>query len=170
MIFVKFFETVQKSGGVIKQLGIELDTFMNQEFDPDDNHIAIDTTSIMDPVAIQSLTSSGINLKSGRDIKFSIEYDGWNQILHVSAGYSENPLVTILNHSISMFGSTVPSFVYVGFTASTGLCLRVTKSGIGFSPPLSCQILVLVGMTKCIRERPGTFGLLMCLFFYVCWF
>nr|XP_011459854.1 PREDICTED: probable L-type lectin-domain containing receptor kinase S.5 [Fragaria vesca subsp. vesca] len=114
------FETVQKSGGVIKQLGIELDTFMNQEFDPDDNHIAIDTTSIMDPVAIQSLTSSGINLKSGRDIKFSIEYDGWNQILHVSAGYSENPLVTILNHSISMFDSTVPSFVYVGFTASTG--------------------------------------------------
>ncbi|KAM5564511.1 putative L-type lectin-domain containing receptor kinase S.5 [Rosa sericea] len=107
-------------GGVIKQLGIELDTFMNHEFDPDDNHIAIDTTSIMDPVAIQSLNSSAINLKSGRDIKFTIEYNGWNQILHVSAGYSENPLVTILNHSISMFDSIVPSFVYVGFTASTG--------------------------------------------------
>lgn len=104
---------------MIKQLGIELDTFMNHEFDPDDNHIAIDTTSIMYPVAIKSLNSSGINLKSGRDIKFTIEYDGWNQILHVSAGYSENPMVTILNHSISMF-DTVPSSVYVGFTASTG--------------------------------------------------
>lgn len=119
IIFSIFFDTVKKSGGVIKQLGIELDTFMNHEFDPDDNHIAIDTTSIMDPVAIKSLNSSGINLKSGRAIKFTIEYDGWNQFLHVSAGYSENPMVTILNHSISMF-DTVPSSVYVGFTASTG--------------------------------------------------
>ncbi|KAL6296646.1 hypothetical protein ACE6H2_004788 [Prunus campanulata] len=106
-------------GGAVKQLGIELDTFMNQEFDPDGNHIAIDTTSIMNPVVAKSLNSTGIDLKSGRDIKFRIDYDGWNQILQVSAGYSENPTISFLNYSIDM-SQMVPSSVYVGFTASTG--------------------------------------------------
>ncbi|VVA23828.1 PREDICTED: L-type lectin-domain [Prunus dulcis] len=106
-------------GRAVKQLGIELDTFMNQEFDPDGNHIAIDATSIMNPVVAKSLNSTGIELKSGRDIKFRIDYDGWNQILQISVGYSENPTISFLNYSIDM-SQMVPSSVYVGFTASTG--------------------------------------------------
>lgn len=108
----------------MKQVAIELDTFMNHEFDdPDGNHIAIDTTSIMNPVVSKSLNSTGIDLKSGRDIKFIIDYDGWNQILQVSVGYSKNPTVSFLNQSIDM-SKMVPNYVYVGFTASTGTLLE----------------------------------------------
>ncbi|CAN6583658.1 unnamed protein product [Malus baccata var. baccata] len=81
------------------------DTFMNNEFDdPYGNHIVIDTTSIINPVVAKSLNTSGIHLKSGRDIRFTIAYDGWSQILQISAGYTDNPaaLISILNQSIDM--------------------------------------------------------------------
>lgn len=108
-----------RAGGVFQQLAVELDTFEN-EFDPDGNHIAIDTTSITHPVAATSLNSIGIDLKSGRDIKLKIDYNGWNNMLHVSVGYSgSTPLVPLLTHSIIM-SDTVPGSVFVGFTAATG--------------------------------------------------
>ncbi|PON76971.1 Serine/threonine protein kinase [Trema orientale] len=105
-------------GGMFRQLAVELDTFMN-EFDIDGNHIGIVTTSIINPVVEKSLNSTGIQLNSGRDIKVKIDYDGLNNMLSVSLGYSENPLVSFLNRSISM-SDIVPRSVYVGFTASTG--------------------------------------------------
>ncbi|KAK4854611.1 hypothetical protein QYF36_026751 [Acer negundo] len=107
--------------GVVRQLAVELDTYMN-EFDPDGNHIGIDTTSLTDPVAAVSLNSTGIDLKSGKDINVKIDYDGWAKILQVSVKYvgSSTPLmISILNQSILM-SETVPSSVYVGFTGSTG--------------------------------------------------
>lgn len=97
---------------------MELDTSMN-DFDPDGNHIGIDTTSIIHPFAAKSLNSTGIDLKSGRDIKCKIDYDGLRNMLLVSVGYSGSPLVTVLGRSIVM-SDTVPSSVFVGFTASTG--------------------------------------------------
>lgn len=97
---------------------MELDTFMN-EFDVDGNHIGIVTTSVINPVVEKSLNSTGIELKSGRDIKVKIDYDGLNGFLSVSLGYSENPLLSFLNRSISI-SNVVPRSVYVGFTASTG--------------------------------------------------
>lgn len=99
-------------------MGVELDTFMN-EFDPDGNHIAIDTTSITSPVAVASLNGTGVDLKSGRDIEVKIDYDGSSEMLCVSVGYSRTHLKSILNHSIAL-SNIVPSTVYVGFTASTG--------------------------------------------------
>ena len=98
---------------------MELDTYKN-EFDPDENHIGIDTTSMTNPVAAKSLDNTNINLKSGQDIKVQIDYDGWKNMLHISLGYSGNPLVTVLEQSIIM-SNTVPNSVFVGFTASTGL-------------------------------------------------
>ena len=98
---------------------MELDTYKN-EFDPDEKHIGIDTTSMTNPVAAKSLDNTNINLKSGQDIKVQIDYDGWKNMLHISLGYSGNPLVTVLEQSIIM-SNTVPNSVFVGFTASTGL-------------------------------------------------
>ncbi|KAF6151174.1 hypothetical protein GIB67_037382, partial [Kingdonia uniflora] len=100
-------------------LGVELDTYYNNEFDPDDNHIGIDTMSIVS-VATMSLTGLGINLKSGREIKVKIEYDGWDKFFRISLGYVGSPLISALNHSIPM-SKTVPRSVYVGFTGSTGI-------------------------------------------------
>ncbi|XP_030951428.1 cold-responsive protein kinase 1-like isoform X3 [Quercus lobata] len=68
----------------------------------------------------KSLDYTGIELKSGRDIKVKIDYDGWKNMLQISVGYSGKPLVTVLEQSIVM-SDTVPSSVFVGFTASTGL-------------------------------------------------
>lgn len=99
-------------------MGVELDTYMN-EFDPDDNHIGIDTTSVRYPITAKSLSSIGINLKLGKPIKIKIDYDGWGKILQIYVGYVGDPLVSFLNQSIIM-AKTVPRSVYVGFTASTG--------------------------------------------------
>lgn len=97
---------------------MELDTFQN-EFDPDENHIAIDTTSITNPVAAMSLNNAGIELKSGRDIRLKIDYNGWKNMFHVSVGYSGTPLLTVLSHPIIM-SDAVPGSIFVGFTAATG--------------------------------------------------
>ncbi|KAJ4826569.1 hypothetical protein Tsubulata_008518, partial [Turnera subulata] len=105
-------------GGIVKQIAVELDTYPN-EFDPDGNHVGIDTTRITTPVAAESLNSTGIDLKSGRDIKVQINYDSLSMRLEISAAYAGDSLVSVLNHSIDM-SATVPRSVYVGFTASTG--------------------------------------------------
>ncbi|GMI81483.1 L-type lectin receptor kinase S.5 [Hibiscus trionum] len=105
-------------GGVVKQLAVEFDAFMN-EWDPDANHIGIDTISVMNPVASKSLSTYGIDLKSGRNIKVKIDYHGWKKMLQISMAYSGDQLVSILNQSIDM-ADTVPSTVFVGFTAATG--------------------------------------------------
>ncbi|PPS04209.1 hypothetical protein GOBAR_AA16453 [Gossypium barbadense] len=110
-------------GGVVQQLAVELDTYKN-EWDPDANHIGIDTISIINPVAAESLNATGIDLKSGRNIKVRIDYHGWKKLLEISMAYSGDMLVRVLNHSIEM-EDTVPSSVFVGFTAATG---RVPES------------------------------------------
>ncbi|XP_018726306.2 probable L-type lectin-domain containing receptor kinase II.1 [Eucalyptus grandis] len=106
-------------GGVVHQLAVELDPFMN-EFDIDGNHVGIDTTNTMDPVDAKSLNNIGVNLKSGKDIKVRIDYDGYNHELQISVAYSGNSLISVLNHSIKM-SEIVPSHVYVGFSGGTGV-------------------------------------------------
>ncbi|ESR63690.1 hypothetical protein CICLE_v10010370mg [Citrus x clementina] len=101
----------------VSLLAVELDTYKNS-FDPDGNHIGIDTTSVIS-VATRTLSSAGINLKSGRPIKVQIYYDGWTNMLYVSMAYSGNPLQKIIEKHLIM-SETVPSSVYVGFTAATG--------------------------------------------------
>ncbi|CAL5431456.1 unnamed protein product [Camellia sinensis] len=105
--------------GALHQLAVEFDTFKNEN-EPDANHIAIDTTSIDNPVAVKSLNSTGIDLKGGGEITVKIEYDGWTKNLKIYVSYAGEPLVSFLNHTIKMRG-TVPNFVYVGFTAATGV-------------------------------------------------
>ncbi|OVA00432.1 Protein kinase domain [Macleaya cordata] len=106
-------------GGTIQQLAVELDTYYNNEFDPDDNHVGINTVSIKS-VATLGLNSIGVNLKDGREVKVKIDYDGWGKQLQISVAYAGTPLVSVLNHSIVM-SKTVPNWVYVGFTGSTGI-------------------------------------------------
>lgn len=88
--------------------------------DPDGNHIAIDTVSIENPVVVKSLESTGIDLKSGRDITVQILYDGWDKILQISVAYSGQPLVNFIRQRIIM-KKTVPRQVYIGFTGATGI-------------------------------------------------
>ncbi|KAK9683603.1 hypothetical protein RND81_10G152300 [Saponaria officinalis] len=102
----------------VKQLAIEFDTFKN-EWDPDGNHIGIDTTSVMTSLVAKSLNSSNIYLKSGKEIKVKITYDGWTKNLQIYVGYVGNPLTSFLNRTLKV-SKSVPSSAFVGFTASTG--------------------------------------------------
>lgn len=104
-------------GGVLHQLAVELDSYQN-EHEIDGNHMAVVTTSVQYPVAVKSLSSIGIDLRSGRDITVKIDYDGWSKNLQMSAAYTGNPLTSFLSHKILM-EDTVPQSAYVGFTAST---------------------------------------------------
>ncbi|XP_047319581.1 L-type lectin-domain containing receptor kinase IX.1-like [Impatiens glandulifera] len=108
----------ESTEGVLHQVAIELDTWRN-EWDIDDNHVAIDIKNVKYPIKVRSLSDIKIDLKSGKLITFQIEYDGWSKNLHVSAAYAGDPLVNFLSHSIKM-KKTVPSSVFMGFTASTG--------------------------------------------------
>ncbi|XP_028065381.1 lectin 1-like [Camellia sinensis] len=121
----------QSTQGVVHQLAIEFDTYKN-EFDPDDNHIAIDTVSVQSPVAVKSLNSTGINLKTGREITVRVEYNGWTKNLQIFVGYNGDPLVSFLNHTMKL-RHTVPSPVYVGFTAATGTQLFILNAYFFFS-------------------------------------
>ncbi|BAT96161.1 hypothetical protein LR48_Vigan02g060000 [Vigna angularis] len=105
-------------GGGFQQLAVEMNTVMN-EFDQDGSHIGIVTTSITNPLASESLNSTGIDLRSGRDIEVKVDYDGWSKMIFVSVGYPESQLKNVLNHSIDL-PDILPSSIYVGFTASTG--------------------------------------------------
>ncbi|XP_054796749.1 L-type lectin-domain containing receptor kinase IX.1-like [Prosopis cineraria] len=108
-------------GELLQQMAVAFDTFKN-EFDQDGNHIGIITESIISPVDTVSLNSYGFTLKSGRHIQVKIEYDGSISMLHVSLGYPESQLKSVLSLAIDL-PNIVPSTVYVGFTASTGKSL-----------------------------------------------
>lgn len=97
---------------------MELDTYKN-DFDPDGNHVGIDTTSVREPVVAMSLNSTGVDLKSGGEITVRIDYDGWMKSLNVYVSYSGSPLQNILRQQINM-SDIVPTSVYVGFSAATG--------------------------------------------------
>ncbi|XP_042035269.1 probable L-type lectin-domain containing receptor kinase S.5 [Salvia splendens] len=104
--------------GFFRQLAVEFDTYKNPR-DIDKNHIAIDTIDVEHPVAVRSLNDVGIDLKSGRNIRIKIEYDGLKKILQVHVAYADEPMVSFLKHKIAM-EDTVPQQAYVGFTGSTG--------------------------------------------------
>lgn len=104
------------AGNTTNQLAIELDTYMN-EFDPDDNHIAIDTQTIVSDHTSGDLASVGVSLKSGREVTISVVYYGQNNTLIVYAGYAGTPLMLVLNYTIDL-PNTVQAPVYAGFVGS----------------------------------------------------
>ncbi|XP_038680983.1 anti-H(O) lectin 1-like [Tripterygium wilfordii] len=109
-----------KDGHADGQLAVEFDTYKNTN-DLDANHIAIVTKSVLHPIEVRSLNYTGIDLKSGRDIKVLIVLDGRTKSIRVHVGYASDPIgETFLEVPIDI-PNTLPSFIYVGFTASTGL-------------------------------------------------
>ncbi|XP_038681000.1 agglutinin-2-like [Tripterygium wilfordii] len=92
-----------------------------QDGNLDANHIAVVTKSVIHPIQARSLNDTGIDLKSGRDIKVLIVLDGRTKSIRVHVGYASDPIgETFLEVPIDI-PNTLPSFIYVGFTASTGL-------------------------------------------------
>ncbi|XP_038680978.1 lectin beta-1 and beta-2 chains-like [Tripterygium wilfordii] len=108
-----------QDGRAADQLAVEFDTYKNT-FDLDGNHVSIDTKSVINPISTRSLNETGIDLKSGKDIKVSIILNGGTNSLTIYVGYaSKRSRRVLLNVPIDI-PHTLPSFMYVGFTASTG--------------------------------------------------
>ncbi|XP_038680984.1 lectin DB58-like [Tripterygium wilfordii] len=118
--FPSFTPASCSDGHAHGQLAVEFDTYKNTN-DLDANHITIVTKSVIHPIEARSLNYTGIDLKSGRDIKVLIVLDGRTKSIRVHIGYASDPVgETFLEVPIGI-PNTLPSFIYVGFTASTGL-------------------------------------------------
>lgn len=113
-------------GNTTNQLAIEFDTFKNER-DPNDNHVGIDINGIISN-ATADLGQNGIDLKSGRPIKFRIHYGGWSKTLQIYAAYADRqiPYSIILNRTIEL-SSTVPQSAYLGFSAATGNSFEIQR-------------------------------------------
>ncbi|MQL81553.1 hypothetical protein Taro_014013 [Colocasia esculenta] len=119
MLIYKFRAQRRSAGNTTGQLAVEIDTYQN-EFDPDSNHVGVDIATIVSN-ATGSLSSFGVDPKTGTPVTFQIHYDGWTKNLEVSAGYAgQGPLRSVLNFTIAITRMMSSPPVYVGFTGGTG--------------------------------------------------
>ncbi|KAL4188730.1 hypothetical protein AMTRI_Chr08g203580 [Amborella trichopoda] len=122
------------NGGPKNQVfAVEFDTRLSIDLeDIDDNHVGIDLNSLRSNVSASAAyyirkghktTKQGIILKSGDPIQVWIEYDGIEKLLNVTlspiqiAGRTSPPLIS----SRIDLSPILQEFMYVGFSASTGI-------------------------------------------------
>ncbi|XP_038680988.1 anti-H(O) lectin 1-like [Tripterygium wilfordii] len=92
------------------QLAVEFDTYKNTG-DLDANHIAIVTKSVIHPIQARSLNFTGIDLKSGRDIKVLIVLDGRTKSIRVHIGYASDPIGETFLEGKLVISPSLKSFI-----------------------------------------------------------
>ncbi|KAJ8448134.1 hypothetical protein Cgig2_031858 [Carnegiea gigantea] len=133
-------------------VAVEFDTKKSFFEDLDDNHVGLDVNSVYSVKQV-SLNNSGIAVASASNMTVMIIYDGASKVMNMSVSMgnriSINANSTTLSQSIDL-SQHLPSEVYVGFSASTGIgselnCLRswyFTGDDMDKTPPLWILILV----------------------------
>ncbi|KAK8561758.1 hypothetical protein V6N12_048818 [Hibiscus sabdariffa] len=109
-------------------VAVEFDTVQDFEFqDINDNHIGIDLNSLTSNASATAafFTDGGskqnLTLKSGKPIQAWIDYDSVENVINVTvAPNSTRPRLPILSFRVDL-SPFVEEFMYVGFSASTGL-------------------------------------------------
>ncbi|XP_021825511.1 L-type lectin-domain containing receptor kinase S.4-like [Prunus avium] len=107
---------------------VEFDTVQDFEFgDINDNHVGIDINSLSsnDSAAAayykDSATTQSINLKCGKPIQAWIDYDSAQNFVKVTISLSSSkPKIPLLSFHVDL-SPILEEFMYVGFSASTGL-------------------------------------------------
>ncbi|KAI7737597.1 hypothetical protein M8C21_024721 [Ambrosia artemisiifolia] len=106
---------------------VEFDTVQDLEFgDLDDNHVGVNLNSMLSKNSTKAgyfvgSTKHDLNLKSGKKIQAWVDYDGLEQQLNVTLSVSSNkPTTPILSVPLDL-SHVVQDFMYVGFSASTGV-------------------------------------------------
>ncbi|XP_060674476.1 L-type lectin-domain containing receptor kinase S.4-like [Ziziphus jujuba] len=107
---------------------VEFDTVQDFEFgDINDNHVGIDINSLksnLSDVAAYYTEDSGkqnLSLKSGKAIQAWIDYDSVQNVLNVTISpSSKKPRNPLLSFHVDL-SPILNEFMYVGFSASTGL-------------------------------------------------
>ncbi|WCJ34020.1 Concanavalin A-like lectin protein kinase family protein [Euphorbia peplus] len=95
-------------------VGIEFNTRKSYDEDLDDNHVGLDVNSVYSRRQF-SLSSFGIDLSAGKDVKVVIQYDGESKKLSLYLG-EKGDLVFNENIDLSVY---LPDKVFVGFSGST---------------------------------------------------
>ncbi|KAI5325683.1 hypothetical protein L3X38_034757 [Prunus dulcis] len=107
---------------------VEFDTVQDFEFgDINDNHVGIDINSLSsnDSAAAayykDSATKQSINLKCGKPIQAWIDYYSAQNLVNVTISLSSSkPKIPLLSFHVDL-SPILEEFMYVGFSASTGL-------------------------------------------------
>lgn len=120
------FENMGNSSNHI--MAVEFDTVQDLEFgDISDNHVGIDINNLESNASanasyyISGSTMEVINLKSGKTIQAWIDYDSQRNVLNVTISPSSSKPTTPLLSFKSDLSPILNDFMYVGFSASTGL-------------------------------------------------
>ncbi|XP_047170436.1 probable L-type lectin-domain containing receptor kinase S.5 [Vigna umbellata] len=100
-------------------LAVEFDTRHSFTEDGPDNHVGININSI-NSIQQVSLINIRLNLSSGQDVKFHIQYiNDTISVFGAMSGTSEESMETLLVSSPLNFSSFLQNEVYFGFSAST---------------------------------------------------
>ncbi|KAM1648441.1 hypothetical protein ACFX1Q_010458 [Malus domestica] len=107
---------------------VEFDTVQDFEFgDINDNHVGIDINSLNSNASAaaayykDSVSKQSLNLKSGKPIQAWIDYDSGRNLMNVTISPSSSkPKIPILSFHVDL-SPILQEFMYVGFSASTGL-------------------------------------------------
>ncbi|KAM7470434.1 hypothetical protein LguiA_008617 [Lonicera macranthoides] len=125
-----------------RMLGVEFDVVQNLELqDINDNHVGIDISSLIsnisEPVAVFLDNTTSANnsfaLKSGDPFQVWIDYNSQEMLMNVTIAPlgHPRPYRPLISLPIDL-SSVIDEFMYVGFSASTGL-LAATHNLLGWS-------------------------------------
>lgn len=108
---------------------VEFDTVLDLEFgDINDNHVGVNINSMSSKSSTKAgffidgnSTKQDLDLESGKKIQAWVDYDGLKSQLNVTLSlYSQKPNTPILSIPLNL-ESVFHDFMYVGFSASTGV-------------------------------------------------
>ncbi|XP_058728255.1 seed lectin-like [Vicia villosa] len=104
-------KNVDKSSQIV---AVEFDTFFNKEWDPQGRHIGIDINSI------DSVKTTSFALVNGQEANAFITYEASTKTLSASLVFPFRQTSYIVS-TVTDLRETLPEFVRVGFSASTGV-------------------------------------------------
>ncbi|TVU09208.1 hypothetical protein EJB05_42656, partial [Eragrostis curvula] len=113
--------TNRGASGDDRVVAVEFDTYRNEEWEEDGNHVGIDVNSIVSVASV----SPDKSLKSGETLAAEVSYDNGTQVLAVALWMGGGAAYRV-NHTVDMRRS-LPCEVAVGFSAATGGIIEVHR-------------------------------------------
>jgi len=148
-------------------VAVEFDTFKNS-WDPDSNHVGIDTNG-----SLTSIATAGVSTAFDNGTKWSVWVDYNGSVLEVRASQNGvRPTTALLSQSINIGNAIGGSTAFVGITGATGSAYgkhevlnfafsdTYLSGGLAVVPEPSSAVLITLGLTALglagwLRRREG---------------